>query len=230
MMLRDLAAAAHMPAAKAHRYLVSLTRMQLVEQQKDTGMYDLGAYALDLGLNALGRLQPLNVAAPFLRELNSEIAQTVALAVWANRGATIVSWIGPDAPVAASLRVGSVMPLTRSATGLAFLAFLPKEVTAELLQKELAENVRLGLAPKSAADIACEIEQIRRSGFARTSAFIPGINGLAIPIFDHLGSMTLAMVALGYAGNIDLTDKGSIVAKVQSKARELSSRLGYPLK
>lgn len=229
MMLRDLAAAARMPAAKAHRYLVSLTRMRFVEQQKDTGMYDLGAYTLYLGLNALGRLQPLNVAAPFLRELNSEIAQTVALAVWANGGATIISWIGSDAPVAASLRIGSVMPLTRSATGLAFLAFLPQEVTAELLHKELAENTRVGLAPKSTADVAREIEQIQRSGFARTSAFIPGISGLAIPVFDHSGLMTLAMVTLGYAGNIDLTDKGSIVAKVQSKARELSKRLGYSL-
>ena len=45
-MLRDLAATAQMPAAKAHRYLVSFARMGLVEQQADTGLYDLGSFAL----------------------------------------------------------------------------------------------------------------------------------------------------------------------------------------
>jgi DNA-binding IclR family transcriptional regulator len=227
MMLRDLAAAARMPAAKAHRYLVSLVRMRLVEQQADTGMYDLGAYALDLGLSALGRLEPLAAAAPFLRELHTETGQTVALAVLANRGATIVSWLGSDAPVAASLRVGSVMPLTRSATGLAFLAFSPRRLTAEQLKEELLDNGRKALAPKSAAEIEQVVERTRRQGFARTSDFIPGISGLAVPVFDQSDSMTLAMVILGYTGNIDLRDNGPLVAKVLATAGALSARLGW---
>src|ERR1700733_16306068 len=61
-MLRDLAAAAGMPAAKAHRYLVSFARMGLVEQQADTGLYDLGSFALELGLGALARLEPVTLA------------------------------------------------------------------------------------------------------------------------------------------------------------------------
>src|ERR1700674_4450398 len=65
-MLRDLAAAAQMPAAKAHRYLVSFVRMGLVEQQAQTGLYDLGAFALELGLSAVARLEPVTVAASAL--------------------------------------------------------------------------------------------------------------------------------------------------------------------
>ena len=95
-MLKDLAAAADMPAAKAHRYLVSFARMGLVEQQADTGLYDLGSFALALGLGALARLEPVTVAAPALAELREETGQTVALAVWANRGPTIVRWLGAD--------------------------------------------------------------------------------------------------------------------------------------
>src|SRR6185437_5107891 len=83
-MLRDLAAAAQMPPAKAHRYLVSLARMGLVEQQADTGLYDLGSFALELGLSALARLDPLSIASATLVELRRDIGQTVALAVWAN--------------------------------------------------------------------------------------------------------------------------------------------------
>ena len=42
MMLRDLAKSAGMPAAKAHRYLVSFMRMGLVEQDAKRGAMTSG--------------------------------------------------------------------------------------------------------------------------------------------------------------------------------------------
>ncbi|MBS0553285.1 MAG: helix-turn-helix domain-containing protein, partial [Proteobacteria bacterium] len=53
MMLKDIAAAAGMPPSKVHRYLVSLIRSGLVEQDRLTSRYDLGPFALNLGLVAL---------------------------------------------------------------------------------------------------------------------------------------------------------------------------------
>ena len=53
LMLRDLAAAAGMSAAKAHRYLVSFQRLGLVVQDPRTTRYDLGPAALHLGLASL---------------------------------------------------------------------------------------------------------------------------------------------------------------------------------
>jgi DNA-binding IclR family transcriptional regulator len=225
-MLRDLAAAAHMPPAKAHRYLVSLARMGLVERQPETGLYDLGPFGLELGLSALGRLEPVTVAGPSLLALRQEIDQTVALAVWGNEGATIVRWLGADTPVSASLRVGSVMPLTRSATGGAFLAFLPREMTARLLKKELEANVRKGLSPDTAEDVERWITQIRRQGYAHTTDFIPGIGGVAAPVFDHSGAMTLALVALGYTKPFEAQIQ-QISAAVTGQAWALSRRFGW---
>ena len=227
LMLRDLAASADMAPAKAHRYLVSFTRMGLVEQHASTGRYDLGAFALNLGLSALGRLEPLELAGPVLQSLGNEIGQTVAAAVWGTHGATIVRWWGSDAPVIASLRVGSVMPLTRSATGGIFLAFHSERVTARFLKKELAENARLGLKPSDHRSIRRWIQQSRRNGVTRTRRFIPGVGGVAAPVFDSNGNMTLAVVALGYSADFDLSLHGSIVAAVKDRARQLSERLGW---
>jgi DNA-binding IclR family transcriptional regulator len=56
MMLKDIAAAADMPASKVHRYVVSLVRSGLVEQDPMTSRYDLGPFALSLGLVAVDRL------------------------------------------------------------------------------------------------------------------------------------------------------------------------------
>jgi DNA-binding IclR family transcriptional regulator len=225
-MLRDLAAVAGMPAAKAHRYLVSLVRMGLAEQQPETGLYDLGAFALELGLSALARLEPVAIAAGTLGELREETGQTVALAVWANHGATIVRWLGADTPVAASLRVGSVMPLTRSATGGAFLAFLPRGTTAQQVKRELAEHARQGLTPTTPEEVERVVAQTRRQGFARTSEFIPGIGGIAAPVFDHTGSMVLALIALGYSKPFEAAIT-RISASVLRKSIELSQRLGW---
>jgi DNA-binding IclR family transcriptional regulator len=224
-MLRDLAAAAQMPAAKAHRYLVSFARMGLVEQQPDTALYDLGSFALELGLGALARLEPVTLAGPALAELRDETEQTVALAVWANHGATIVRWLGADTPVAASLRVGAVLPLTRSATGAAFLSFLPAETTLPFVKKELAEHARQGVTPATRAEVDQLIAQTRRRGFAQTNEFIPGISGIAAPVFDHTGSMALALVALGYSKPFDAAID-TIARAVAQKAETLSRRLG----
>ena len=224
-MLRDLAREADMPAAKAHRYLVSLARMGVVEQQAETGLYELGPFALQLGLSALARLDPVTIAAAALPQLSRSIDQTVALAVWANQGPTIVRWLGADTPVAASLRVGSVMPLTRSATGGAYLAFLPRETTQAALRKELADNRRRGLAPTTAEVVEAFVERTRHQGFAHTIDFIPGIGGMAAPVFDHSGAMVLALVTLGYSKPFEAHIQ-RISAAVLHTAATLSRRLG----
>jgi DNA-binding IclR family transcriptional regulator len=225
VMLRDLALAAKMPPAKAHRYLVSLVRSGLVEQHAASGLYDLGRFALELGLTALGRLSPVSAAEPFLRELREAVRQTVALAVWSDRGPVIASWLGLDTPVAATLRVGSTMPLTRSATGLAFLSFLPEASIAALLKHELMENRRGGLSPRNLAEVAEVLERTRRRGYAFTSDFIPGIAGVAAPAFDHTGAVVAAVVALGYTtpftAELERTAAATAVA-----AAALSARLG----
>src|SRR4029453_15871321 len=86
LMLRDLARAANMSAAKAHRYLVSFKRLQLVGQEAASTRYDLGPAALKLGLASLSRLDAVRLARARLSVLMEEIGHTLALAVWGNHG------------------------------------------------------------------------------------------------------------------------------------------------
>jgi DNA-binding IclR family transcriptional regulator len=225
MMLRDLAAAAHMPPAQAHRYLVSFTRLRLVEQDSATGRYDLGGFALSLGLGALARLDAVTVAARILPDLSEETGQTVALAVWANHGPTLVRWLGADTPGAASLRLGSVMPLTRSATGGAFLAFDRRKEQAHLLRRELADNSRRGLAPQTAAEVERRRRRDRRLGYAARSDFILGISGIAAPVYGSDSAMVLALVALGYTKPFR-QNMTHIARALLRRTRALSMRLG----
>ncbi|MCM2252355.1 MAG: IclR family transcriptional regulator [Ramlibacter sp.] len=230
LMLRDLAAAAGMSAAKAHRYLVSFQRLQLVAQDPGSTRYDLGPAALKLGLASLSRLDAVKLARGRVAELMEQIGHTLALAVWGNHGPTIVHWEeAPDA-VTVNLRLGDVMPLLSSATGRCFAAHLPQDAIAQLLAEEIARGRRQGRAdvPASLDEARALLGEVRRRGAARVvDTLVPGIVGFCAPVFDSDGHIVLGMVALGPLGSFDPEWDGAVDRPLRAAARRLSSDLGY---
>ena len=230
MMLRDIAKGAGMAAAKAHRYLVSFMRIGIVEQDAGTGRYDLGAYALELGLSGLGRLDPVRLAGPVLDNLCEEIHETVALAVWGTHGATIVRIVDAGSPITITLRPGTVLSLSRSATGRAFAAFyrspfLKKMIDAEL--QEQADSSKTALTT-SRRQLEKVLTEIRERGLARaTSSLTPGINGFSAPVYDHSNRMVAAITSLGSVGEFDAEWESSTAQAMRQAAADLSHRLGY---
>jgi DNA-binding IclR family transcriptional regulator len=118
------------------------------------------------------------------------------------------------------------MPLTRSATGLVFVSFLPERVTGSLVKSELAENRRAGLKPRSREELSAAASEVSSRGYALTSDFIPGISGLAAPVFDHNRALVLALITLGYTAPF-MADRARIQSAVERVSRSLSNRLGW---
>ena len=229
MMLKDLAAQAGMAPAKAHRYLVSFLRIGLVEQDRRSGRYDLGGWCLELGLAGLARLDPVRLAEPILEDLCEQIHETVALAVWGNRGATIVRWADAGGAITVNLRPGAVLPLANSATGRAFAAFHKAPAVKHMLQQELQENARAGNVAVGTLRTQLEktLTEIRKRGISRASGSLtPGINGFSAPVYDFSGSMVAAITALGSVGNFDNDWDSPIAVAVKAAGEALSQRLG----
>ena len=119
------------------------------------------------------------------------------------------------------------MPLTRSATGRAFLAFRHPSSTAGLLAAELAENQRLGLEPSDARSVRGIDDEARARGIARvTGDLVPGVHSVAAPVFDDTGAMTLALIALGYSATFDASFDGPVARAVRARADSVSRQLG----
>ncbi len=230
MMLRDIAKESGMPAAKAHRYMVSFMRIGIVEQDNASGRYDLGNYALDLGLSCLGRLDPVRLASPILENLCEEIQETVALAVWGNHGATIVRIIDAGGPITITLRAGTVLPLCKSATGKAFASFFRSPFLKRMLDDELRE---LSESSKTAITTVRRqfektLTEIRQQGISRaTGSLTPGINGFSAPVFDHTGGMVAAITSLGSVGEFNVEWNSPLVKAMLVAADDLSRRLGH---
>lgn len=230
LMLRDLAAAAGMSAAKAHRYLVSFQRLQLVVQDAGSTRYDLGPAALKLGLASLSRLDAVKLARERIGELKERIGHTVAMAVWGNHGPTIVHWEESPQAVTVNLRLGDVMPLLSSATGRCFAAYLSREAITPLLKEEIAraQKQRRGDVPASLAQARALLDEVRQRGAARVvDTLLPGIVGFCAPVFDSDGHIALGMVALGPIGTFDPEWGGAIDRPLRAAANQLSSDLGY---
>lgn len=230
LMLRDLARAASMSAAKAHRYLVSFQRLGLVVQDAATTRYDLGPAALKLGLASLERLDAVKLARERVALLKEEIGHTVALAVWGNHGPTIVHWEESPSAVTVNLRLGDVMPLLTSATGQCFAAYAPREAIAPMLKDEMARAQKQGRAgvPATMADARALLDAVRKRGGSRVvDTLIPGIVGFCVPVFDSDGHMALGMVTLGPAGSFDPDWGGAVEGPLRRAAAQLSSDLGW---
>jgi DNA-binding IclR family transcriptional regulator len=231
LMLRDLAAAASMSAAKAHRYLVSFQRLQLVVQDAGSTRYDLGPAALKLGLASLSRLDAVRLARERVVDLMERIGHTLALAVWGNHGPTIVHWEESPQAVTVNLRLGDVMPLLSSATGRCFAAYATREAIEPLLKEELAriQKQRRSDVPATMTEVRQLLEEVRARGMARVvDVLLPGIVGFCAPVFDADGHMVLGMVALGPTGTFDPDWDGAVAAPLRAEAARLSADLGHP--
>jgi DNA-binding IclR family transcriptional regulator len=230
LMLRDLARAANMSAAKAHRYLVSFQRLQLVVQDGASTRYDLGPAALKLGLASLSRLDAVKLARERITLLMEDIGHTLALAVWGNHGPTIVHWEESPQAVTVNLRLGDVMPLLSSATGLCFAAYAPKDAIAGMLKDEMTRAQKQGRAdvPGTLAEVRALLDDVRKRGASRVvDTLLPGIVGFCVPVFDSDGHIVLGMVALGPAGSFDAEWGGAVDKPLRAAAAQLSSDLGY---
>lgn len=230
LLLRDLAAAAGMSAAKAHRYLVSFQRLALVVQDARTTFYDLGPAALNLELASLSRIDAVKLARERAGPLMLELGHTVALAVWVNRGPTIVHWEESPRAVTVNLRLGDVMPLLSSATGRCFAAYAHLDAIAPMIDEELAQvraSTRSDL-PTTRAAIDDMLAQVRKHGMARVvDSLLPAVAGFCVPVFDSDAHMVLGIVALGSTAHFDPQWDGPIATALLASARRLSADLGH---
>ena len=241
LMLRDLAAAAGMSAAKAHRYLVSFQRMGLVVQDPVSTRYDLGPAALRIGLASLARLDAVKFARERIDGLLAETGHTLAIAVWGNQGPTMVHWIEAPQTVPVTLRLGDVMPLLTSATGRCFAAFMGSEGRdaqriAPMVRDELARLKKLPLhgdlplmdVPQSPQEVQALLEDTRRRGLARVvHSLLPGVGGFCAPVFDAQGRLALGLVVLGSVATLDTDWQGAPATALLRCARQLSADLGH---
>lgn len=228
MMLKDIAAQAGLSAPKVHRYLVSLVRSGLVEQDPATSRYDLGPLALTLGLAAVDRIDRIKLGLQACADLRDQINHTTALAVWSENGPVIIRSMRPYRPITVNVVTGSALHVLTSASGRAFAAWLSPAQTAALIGRERA-TLPLPAALQTDAGVQDMLAQVRTQGVAVVHDYhlVPGVSAAGAPVFSHSGEVKLTLLVIGVKGMIDLGPDGPVVQALAQAAQALSRRLGW---
>lgn len=239
LSLRDLAAAAGMPPAKAFAHLVSLQKIGLLSRDA-AGCFEAGPLALELGLIGLQRLSPTREAEPEIVELAASTGMSVAMAVLGPLGPTVVRLEESARPLHVSLRVGTVMSLVNTAIGRVFSAYVADDVRHRLLAQDhlrLAGTDCTALLQKPGAGdtvppldphYAQRLARIRADGIdTALSRPVPGIDTLAAPVLDHTGSICLVLALMGPSGSFDNAVTGDPARILSAATQRLSRRFGW---
>lgn len=227
--LAILADSAGMPRSKAHKYLASFIRCGLVKQAVPGGPYDLGPLALELGLASMRRFDVIEMGQEALNTLRDRVDTTASLAIWANRGPTIVRWAETPYIATRAVQLGTVFPVLTSTLGLVFAAFLERRLTQDLIRSELAISggAASGAGLKQMSDVDALLAKIRKNGMVSANSVVaPGVASICAPVFQHGNSLAAVIAVAGIQGRLDLSHSGKPARALATVCRDLSLRLG----
>jgi DNA-binding IclR family transcriptional regulator len=102
-----------------------------------------------------------------------------------------------------------------------FAAFLPNDVTANLLGAEMKAEYQ------TAARVQKLLDATRKRKLASVEGvLVPGVNALAAPVFDHKGRIAAVIGVLGRTEELDVAYDGSAARALLRTADEISRRMG----
>lgn len=224
--LKEIARLSGLLPGKAHRYLVSLTRGGLVFQDSATGHYGIGPQSIALGLAGLRILDVTKCVGEFLPVLRDRTGETALFSLWTKAGPVIVQLAESERPVFMNVRVGSVLPLSQTATGHVFLSYLPESETHELLKAELSLRRRRASASKFDADAITS--QVRAKGYAAIFGnLVPGVAVLAAPVFEHRGRVCAVVGVVGREEELIGKNEAKTSQVLLEVSGTISHRMGF---
>ena len=214
--------------AKATTYglLRALEAQQLVEQDSETGKYQLGPALLQLGNAYLGNHELRQRSMLWAESLAARASEAVQVGVMYGPSVLVVHHVfRPDNSVQI-LEVGASIPWHTCALGKAIAALSEPERRQAMLHGELPRLT--GRTVTDPAELARELERVEQRGYAiEDEEAIVGEAAIAAAVFHHRGHVAGAIGITGAAERILLDSRrGALVAVVREAARGLSRELG----
>ncbi len=223
--LTDLARAAQLHKATAHRLLATLEREGMVV--RDAGeRYRLGPEAIALGARAARASDLRTVAAPELQALAAANGETATLEVPVGGDMLILDEVAGGALLGAVPEVGTRWPIHATSTGKALLALLPDDRRREHLRARLTRHTDRTIV--SAAALEREFHRTRRKGFAVAAEELErGYVAVGAAVRDHDGRPVAAISLGGPRQRFPAARVEALGRAVHAAASRVSAALGF---
>jgi DNA-binding IclR family transcriptional regulator len=221
----EMAGQLGLPKGTVHGILRTLQSVGFVEQDLDSGKYQLGAAVLHIGSSYLDANELRTRALNWADSLATQSSESVRIGTLHDRQVLIVHHVFRPDDSRQALDVGSLVPLHATALGKALLAH-HRYLVADL------ENPLAGLTPSTISDkdeLEHELDEIQARGWAsERGELYPGVASIAAPIQDRRGVIVGAISVSGPIERLceDSLPRLDLVGYVLETARTVSRELG----
>ena len=222
----QLAGELKLPKATVHGILRTLAAVGFVEQDAETGKYQLGAALLHMGSSYLDGNELRARALNWSDSLAARSGESVRIGTLHETKVLIVHHVFRPDDSRQALEVGALLPGYATALGKVLLAHNPYATEAV---------IDAGLSPFTPATVVdpdalrAELNEVRVRGWAAdVEELVEGEVSLAAPIQDRRGA---TVGAIGISGPIERLADGSgprseLISYVRESARAVSRDLG----
>jgi DNA-binding IclR family transcriptional regulator len=221
----ELAGQLGLPKGTVHGILRTLQSVGFVEQDHDSGKYQLGAALLHIGSSYLDANELRTRALNWADSLATQSGESVRIGTLHDRQVLIVHHVFRPDDSRQALDVGSLVPMHATALGKALLAHHRYLVTD-------LENPLASFTPSTITDtdsLERVLDDVQARGWAsELGELYPGVASIAAPIEDRRGLIAGAISVSGPAERLceNNVPRADLVGYVMETARTVSRELG----
>lgn len=196
LSLTRIAERVNMPKSTVHRLLATLENKRFILRSETRGTYQLGFRFIEMASLVLQDVDLQQWAQPYLQHLSAECGETVDLAVLDGSQVVYLQVVESPQRVKLAVAVGQRLPTFCTASGKAFLAYLPDDQVSKILSAGLTQYTEY--TPVSPAEVYEDLRITRERGFAiAEQEYERDIHAVAAPILD---ANTHPIAAIAIAG------------------------------
>lgn len=215
-----------------YRMLDTLVRRNYITRTPDGDKYMLSLRLLTIANMHPPRRRLLDIADPLLRAAADKIRQSLHLAVWEDGQFVVTSSVSAPGNWRLSLRIGSVIGLYNTGSGMVMIAFQDANQRQRMVREH---HLVPGETVTEPGKFEATIRQIREQGYVMApSAYTSSVTNLSCPVLDPFGN-AIAAVTCPYVEHInrqegvDLeTTLACLVDTAAQMTRQLNGKLPEP--
>jgi IclR family KDG regulon transcriptional repressor len=194
LSLTQIADEVGMNKSTVYRLLGTLEKKHFINRDTTTGHYHLGMPILEMATVIQNDSDIWRFAQPYLEMLSSECGETVDLSILEDNQVRYIQVVESHQRVKLAASVGQRLPLYCTASGKAFLAYMPEEFLKKIFPHGLTRHTANTIVEMD--DLLKDLIQTRKRGFSISlGEYENDIHALAAPILNSKGQ-PLAVIAI----------------------------------
>lgn len=213
-----------------HSLLKTLQSRNYIEQNVENGKYRLGMKLFERGNLVIRSLDIRTISKKYLIDLSVKTGNTVHLVILDGKEGIYIDKVEGSSATVLYSRIGRRIPVHCSAVGKALVAHKNGVELNEILDGYVYKQHTPNTLMNENAFIA-ELEKVRSTGYAMDrEENEPGITCLAVPIWDHSGSVVAAMSMSQHSASVNDDKMDRTVQMLKEAANKISIELGYEMR